>query len=100
MHVAALWRYPVKSMAGEALRRVTVTASGFLGDRIVQMTAGAAATVGTAAGLAVSAPVAVIDPQSRETYGEHLRNLSQGIGDTAEGAVDLATAPARALGGR
>ncbi|KMO30299.1 alpha/beta hydrolase [Methylobacterium aquaticum] len=71
-----------------------------LSDRIVQMTAGAAATVGTAAGLAVSAPVAVIDPQSRETYGEHLRNLGQGLGDTAEGAVDLATAPARALGGR
>ncbi|NGM33188.1 alpha/beta hydrolase [Methylobacterium sp. DB0501] len=71
-----------------------------LSDRIVQMTAGAAATVGTAAGLAVSAPVAVVDAQSRETYGEHLRNLGQGIGDTAEGAVDLATAPARALGGR
>ena len=71
-----------------------------LTDRTVQMTAGAAATGGTAAGLAVSAPGAVIDPQSRETYGEHLRNLGQGIGDTAEGAVDLATAPARALGGR
>ncbi|WP_245524086.1 alpha/beta hydrolase [Methylobacterium nonmethylotrophicum] len=71
-----------------------------LGDRIVQMTAGAAATVGTAAGLAVSAPVAVVDPQSRETYGEHLRSLGESIGTTAEGAVDLATAPARALGGR
>lgn len=71
-----------------------------LSDRIVQITAGAAATVGTAAGLAVSAPVAVVDAQSRETYGEHLRSLGQGIGDTAEGAVDLATAPARALGGR
>ncbi|GJD47538.1 hypothetical protein OPKNFCMD_0246 [Methylobacterium crusticola] len=71
-----------------------------LGDRIVQMTAGAAATVGTAAGLAVSAPVAVIDAQSRETYGEHLRNLGQGLGDTAGATVDLATAPARALSGR
>jgi esterase/lipase superfamily enzyme len=71
-----------------------------LSDQIVQMTAGAASTLGTAAGLAVSAPVAVVDPQSRETYGEHLRNLGQGIGNTAEGAVDLATAPARALTGR
>ncbi|WP_246154824.1 alpha/beta hydrolase [Methylobacterium oryzihabitans] len=71
-----------------------------LGDRIVQMTTGAAATVGTAAGLAVSAPVAVIDPQSRESYGDHLTSLGRNLGETAEGAAGLATAPARGLGGR
>jgi uncharacterized protein YcbX len=31
--VAALWRYPVKSMAGEALERVEVGWHGFAGDR-------------------------------------------------------------------
>src|SRR4029078_2576154 len=36
-----------------------------VGDRIIQVTAGAASVVGTAAGLAVSAPVAVIDPRTR-----------------------------------
>jgi len=37
MYIAALWRYPVKSMAGEPLCRVQVTASGLAGDRIVQV---------------------------------------------------------------
>ena len=36
-----------------------------LGDRIIQVTAGAATAVGTAAGLAISAPVAVVDPRTR-----------------------------------
>lgn len=71
-----------------------------LGDRIVQMTAGAAATVGTAAGLAVSAPVAVMDPQSRDSFGEHVRSVGQGLSDTADATMDLAREPGRALSGR
>jgi hypothetical protein len=35
MHVAELWRYPVKSMAGERLRESDLTAHGMPGDRIV-----------------------------------------------------------------
>jgi uncharacterized protein YcbX len=37
MQVSALWRYPVKSMAGERLTRVEVSRSGFEGDRVVQV---------------------------------------------------------------
>ncbi|HVY61718.1 MAG TPA: MOSC N-terminal beta barrel domain-containing protein, partial [Planctomycetota bacterium] len=33
MHVAELWRYPVKSMAGEALERATLDEDGIAGDR-------------------------------------------------------------------
>ena len=33
MHVAGLWRYPVKSLQGEQLDEVVVTADGFDGDR-------------------------------------------------------------------
>lgn len=54
-----------------------------LGDRIIQVTAGAATAVGTAAGLAVSAPVAIIDPQTRQTLGEHAENLGRSVSDTA-----------------
>ncbi|HKD69758.1 MAG TPA: MOSC N-terminal beta barrel domain-containing protein [Candidatus Binataceae bacterium] len=32
--VSELWRYPVKSMRGERLREMTVTAEGALGDRV------------------------------------------------------------------
>jgi MOSC domain-containing protein len=35
MHIAELWRYPVKSMAGERLESVEVGQDGFVGDRVV-----------------------------------------------------------------
>jgi hypothetical protein len=47
------------------------------------VTAGAANAVGTAAGLVVSAPVAVIDPASRERIGERVDALGRSITDTA-----------------
>lgn len=37
MHIAELWRYPVKSMAGERLEAAEVGAGGFAGDRIVHV---------------------------------------------------------------
>jgi MOSC domain-containing protein len=37
MRIAELWRYPVKSLAGERLDGVEVTAAGMAGDRIVQV---------------------------------------------------------------
>ena len=37
LHVAELWRYPVKSLAGERLAKAVVTANGIVGDRIVHV---------------------------------------------------------------
>jgi hypothetical protein len=37
MRVAELWRYPVKSLAGERIDGIEVTAAGMAGDRIVQV---------------------------------------------------------------
>ena len=37
MRVAELWRYPVKSMAGEQLQVAQITADGMPGDRVVQV---------------------------------------------------------------
>ncbi|WP_227441171.1 alpha/beta hydrolase [Methylobacterium sp. W2] len=72
-----------------------------IGDRLVSTAAGAASTVATGAALAVAAPVALIDPQTRETYGEHLSNVGSGIRDTVGSTADLAGAPMRAVtGGR
>ena len=72
-----------------------------IGDRLVSTAAGAASTVATGAALAVAAPVAILDPQTRETYGEHLSNVGSGFRDTVGSTADLATAPVRAVtGGR
>ena len=37
LHVAGLWRYPVKSLAGEALTVASLTPGGIPGDRIVHV---------------------------------------------------------------
>ena len=37
LRVAELWRYPVKSLAGERLARAEVTANGISGDRVVHV---------------------------------------------------------------
>ena len=37
MQIAELWRYPVKSLAGEPLTTVQLTAHGLVGDRIVHV---------------------------------------------------------------
>ena len=47
-----------------------------LGDTIVQATAGAAAAAGNAAGLVVAAPVAVVDQNTRENYGNQVNALA------------------------
>lgn len=46
-----------------------------LGDHIVAATAGAAQTVGTAAGLVVSAPAAIVDQNTRQNYAQHVEML-------------------------
>ena len=46
-----------------------------IGEQIVSATAGAASAVGTAAGLVLAAPVAVVDPDTRAGYGERLEQM-------------------------
>lgn len=41
MQVTQLWRYPVKSMAGEPLDRAAITSAGIPGDRVVVVRHGA-----------------------------------------------------------
>jgi len=45
MYVAEIWRYPVKSMAGELVRNANLTPSGIDGDRVIQVQDGRGHTV-------------------------------------------------------
>jgi MOSC domain-containing protein len=38
MHVEGLWRYPIKSLGGEALQTAALTCDGVAGDRLVHVT--------------------------------------------------------------
>lgn len=54
-----------------------------LGETILQTTAGATASVGRAAGLVLTAPVAIVDPVTREQYGDQVDAFSQSVRDAA-----------------
>ena len=50
-----------------------------LGARIMQVTSGAAGTVGHAAGLAISAPISVVDPETRNHFGDQIDQFNQSV---------------------
>lgn len=50
MYVAEIWRYPVKSMAGELLQSAHLGASGIDGDRVIQVRDSAGRTITARAG--------------------------------------------------
>ena len=70
MWIAELWRYPVKSIAGERIERAEVTDTGIVGDRMVLV-------VGPGDRIITAAEAAKLRGVSRET----LRLLSErGLG--------------------
>ncbi|WP_428030903.1 alpha/beta hydrolase [Ancylobacter sp.] len=63
----------------------TVTDSDVsLGDRIAAGAMGVGQTVGSAAGLAISAPLAVIDPNTRRTYQGQVERFGRTVTETVE----------------
>ena len=73
----------------------TVTDSRIgVGDRIAQVTVGAASAVGSTAGLVLSAPAAAFDPDSRLNYSQQIKTLSNTVGDTVNSSTKvLSTKP-------
>jgi esterase/lipase superfamily enzyme len=54
-----------------------------LGERIAQSAAGAAASVGNAAGLAISAPLAIVDSDTWEHLGDQMDAFGRSVEDAA-----------------
>ncbi|MGE3247880.1 MAG: alpha/beta hydrolase [Beijerinckiaceae bacterium] len=61
-----------------------------LGERVGLAATGAAKTVGSAAGLAVSVPLAVVDGRTRDSLGSQARNLGGNVSDTIGSVGTLA----------
>ncbi len=61
-----------------------------LGEKVGQVAVGAASTVGSAAGLAVSAPFAVIDGRTRESLADQFDAVGDNLGATMRSAGDVA----------
>ncbi len=67
----------------------TLSASGAgVGDKLGQVAIGAASTVGSAAGVVVSAPFAVIDPRTRDNFGDNLEAVGTNLGATVGAGAD------------
>ena len=64
-----------------------------LGDKLIEATGSAAAAVGTAAGIIVSAPVAVIDSKTRENLGGQVEQFGYRLQDAGGAVGDTITAP-------
>jgi esterase/lipase superfamily enzyme len=58
-----------------------------IGEKVVQVTTGAASTVGSAASIAVSAPLAVIDADTRQSMGSQFEHLGDNVGETVRGVT-------------
>lgn len=78
----------VRLIGGRLSDGQTLTDSrvGF-GDHIVTAASGAAQTVGTAAGLVLSVPAAVVDQNTRENYLHHLETFAGPSGGAASNTV-------------
>jgi uncharacterized protein YcbX len=87
MHVAEIWRYPVKSMAGERIPTATITREGIVGDRVVQ--------VQDARGLTITARTHPGLLAFRATVGPEAETLVNGVPYTAP---EIAEAVRRVVG--
>lgn len=85
----------VVKMIGARLAQGQVMTDGRegIGDRIIQVTAGAASSIGTAAGVVISAPVAVFDPATRDNLGAQMEHLGTSVSSTARSTGELVTTP-------
>ncbi|MBL8589414.1 MAG: alpha/beta hydrolase, partial [Methylobacteriaceae bacterium] len=68
--------------------------AGF-GERAALVASGAAATVGAAAGLAVSAPLAIVDGRTRDSLADQVEQVGAGLGHAAHGFGVGGAAPRR-----
>jgi len=59
-----------------------------LGEAVGAVALGVSTTVGNAASVAVSAPIAVFDPRTRRNYGEQVQRLGRSINNTAGSVGD------------
>ena len=78
----------VRLLGNRLIAGQTVTDSDVgLGERVGAVALGTAQTVGSAASVAVSTPIMIFDPRTRENYDDQLRRLGQSVENTVGSAV-------------
>ncbi len=62
-----------------------------IGEKLTRVTVGAAAAVGHAASIVISVPVAILDPDTREHYGDQVDAVSDQVAAVGQSLQDAAT---------
>ncbi|SFK01485.1 alpha/beta hydrolase [Methylocapsa palsarum] len=65
----------------------TLAGAESLGERVGGFALGVGQTVGGVAGVAISAPIAIVDPSSRRAYQNQVEHLGHAVEDTVESAT-------------
>lgn len=74
----------VKAIGGRLIEGQQIADSDLsLGERVGQLTTGLATGAGAAAGAIVSAPLAIVDPRTRRSYGDQWNSVGGGFDDAA-----------------
>ena len=72
----------VKAIGGRLVQGQQISSNDLsLGERVGQLATGVATGAGAAAGALVSAPLAIVDPRSRRSYGDQWNSAGDGLGD-------------------
>lgn len=80
--------YVVKLLGNRLIAGQTVTDSKVgLGEGLGAVALGTAQTVGSAASLAVSTPIAVFDPNTRRSYSDQVGRVGDSFGGTLQSAI-------------
>ncbi|WP_173509460.1 alpha/beta hydrolase [Sinorhizobium psoraleae] len=78
----------VQLLGNRLIAGQTVTDSDVgLGERVGAVALGTAQTVGSAASIAVSTPIMIFDPRTRENYDDQVRRFGQSMENTVGSAV-------------
>ncbi len=78
----------VRLLGNRLIAGQTVTDSEIgLGQRVGAVALGTAQTVGSAASVAVSTPIAIFDPETRDTLDDQLQQLGRTAGGTVATTV-------------
>jgi esterase/lipase superfamily enzyme len=78
----------VRFLGEELINGATRDPRAGLGERIGGVPMGVAHGVGDAAGLVLSAPIAIVDPQFRRAYSNRAQQLWQGVDEAAGSGAD------------
>ncbi len=78
----------VRFLGEELINNASRNGQASVGERVEMVTRGISQSLGDAAGLAISAPIAIVDPQLRQGYSQRVLQFQQSVDNATAAAAD------------